>query len=94
MTNLFQRNKHPYTSPFIPPIKTHLGDKLIMLQLLPAFHDSHNASLDLVLPVLVHLEEKPHDVAFKKPDLSISFFKVPTIKENMLDIAISVNLFL
>ena len=34
----------------------NLSDKLIVLQLLPALHNSHNASLNLVLPVLVNLE--------------------------------------
>ena len=34
----------------------HLSDKLIVLQLLPALHNSHNASLNLVLPVLINLE--------------------------------------
>merc|ERR1719234_1758069 len=33
----------------------HLGDQLIVLQLLPALHDSHNASLNLVLSVLINL---------------------------------------
>ena len=33
----------------------HLGDQLVVVQLLPALHDPHDARLDLVFPVLVHL---------------------------------------
>ena len=35
---------------------THLCNELIVLQLLPALHDPHDARLDLVLPVLVNLQ--------------------------------------
>ena len=43
---------------------THLRNELIVLQLLPALHNPHDASLDFVLPILVNLKFYVRDLNF------------------------------
>ena len=44
----------------------HLGNELIVLKLLPALHNPHDASLDLVLSILVDLSFYVRDLNFLK----------------------------
>lgn len=36
--------------------KTHLGDEVVVVELLARLHHAHHRRLDLVLPVVVHLK--------------------------------------
>ena len=53
----------------------HLGNELIVLKLLPALHNPHDASLDFVLPILVNLEFYVRGLNFLKK--KITFFFAP-----------------